>query len=55
MEVISTKLRDQRRLEFSKLFNPESHRNEVIATFLALLNCCVCAIRSSRTPRFTKF
>ena len=37
MEVISTKLRDQRRLEFSKLFNPESHRNEVIATFLALL------------------
>ncbi|HPO37006.1 MAG TPA: segregation/condensation protein A [Kiritimatiellia bacterium] len=37
MEAIGAMVRDGHRLEFSKLFNPESHRNEVIVTFLALL------------------
>jgi len=36
MEAIGAMVRDGHRLEFSKLFNPESHRNEVIVTFLAL-------------------
>ena len=37
MERISAMVQAGHRLEFSKLFSPESHRGEVIATFLALL------------------
>ena len=37
MEAIGAMVRSGQRIEFSKLFNPESHRGEVIATFLALL------------------
>ena len=37
MEAIGAMVRSGQRLAFSKLFNPESHRSEVIVTFLALL------------------
>ena len=37
MEAISAMVQAGQRLEFSKLFSPESQRGEVIATFLALL------------------
>ena len=37
MESIGAMVKAGGRIEFSKLFNPESHRGEVIVTFLALL------------------
>lgn len=37
MEFIIAKTREGTRVSFSKLFHAESHRNEVIVTFLALL------------------
>lgn len=37
MEAISEAIRRGERLAFSRLFNRESHRGEIIATFLALL------------------
>jgi segregation and condensation protein A len=37
MEAIEAMVKSGQRLAFSKLFNPESHRGEVIVMFLALL------------------
>jgi segregation and condensation protein A len=37
MEAISAMVRTGQRIAFSRLFSPESHRGEVIVTFLALL------------------
>jgi len=37
MEYIQELTSTQKHVKFSRLFNPESHRNEIIVTFLALL------------------